>query len=308
METLSNLESFVRSAESGSFSAAARRLGLTPAAISRNVAQLERNLGVRLFQRNTHGLTLTEAGERFRSSVGDGLDSLQAAISELTSGADEPAGRLKVSMAPRFGITEVLPLMPLFLARYPAVTLDLELDNRAVDLVGDGFDAAIGGGFELTPGVVSRELAPAHLVVVAAPAYLKGRKVPRTPEDMLGLDLIAMRSPQSGRVKRWNMRNRIGDEATLEARSRVCINDPEGICRAALLGMGVAVLLIADMSEHLKTGALKRVLPEWYVDVGKISLYFTSKKLLPAKTRVFVDYVTDALRQQGIAERYSASV
>ncbi len=101
METLSNLESFVRSAESGSFSAAARRLRLTPAAISRNVAQLERNLGVRLFQRNTHGLKLTEAGERFLAMVGSGLDSLQGAIAEVTSRADEPAGRVKLSMALR---------------------------------------------------------------------------------------------------------------------------------------------------------------------------------------------------------------
>jgi DNA-binding transcriptional LysR family regulator len=126
-------------------------------------------------------------------------------------------------MAPPFGITEVLPLMPVFLARYPAVTLDLELDNRAVDLVADGVDAAIGGGFELKPGVVSRELAPAHLVAVASPSYLEGKKMPRTPEDMRLLDVIAMRSPQSGRVKPWTMRNRDGDEAPLAARSRVFI-------------------------------------------------------------------------------------
>ena len=307
METLSNLESFVRSAESGSFSAAARRLRLTPAAISRNVAQLERNLGVRLFQRNTHGLKLTEAGERFLAMVGSGLDSLQGAIAEVTSRADEPAGRLKLSMAPRFGITEVMPLMPLFLARYPAVTVDLDFDNRSVDLVGDGVDAAIGGGFELKPGVVSRELAPAHLVAVASPSYLAGKKLPKTPEDMRLLDVIAMRSPQSGRVKPWIMRNRDGDEAPMAARSRLFINDPEAICRAALLGMGVAVLLFADMSEHLKSGALKRVLPGWYVDLGKISLYFASTKLLPAKTRAFVAYLTESLRAQRTAKRYSAT-
>ena len=307
METLSNLESFVRSAESGSFSAAARRLRLTPAAISRNVAQLERNLGVRLFQRNTHGLKLTEAGERFLANVGSGLDSLQGAIAEVTSRADQPAGRLKLSMAQRFGITEVMPLIPLFLARYPAVTIDLDFDNRTADLVGDGVDAAIGGGFELKPGVVSRELAPAHLVAVASPSYLAGKKMPKTPEDMRQLDVIAMRSPQSGRVKPWIMRTRDGDEVPIAARSRLFINDPEAICRAALLGMGVAVLLFADMAEHLKSGALKRVLPGWHVDLGKISLYFAGTKLLPAKTRAFVDYLTESLRAQKTAKRYSAT-
>jgi DNA-binding transcriptional LysR family regulator len=103
METLANLESFVRSAECGSFSAAARRLGLTPAAISRNVAKLETNLGVRLFQRSTRRLTLTEAGERFLGNVGAGLESIQAAVADLTSSAGAPAGLLRISAAPAFG-------------------------------------------------------------------------------------------------------------------------------------------------------------------------------------------------------------
>jgi DNA-binding transcriptional LysR family regulator len=94
----------------------------------------------------------------------------------VTSKADEPAGTIKLSMAPRFGMTEILPLMPAFLGRYPAVTLDLQFDNRAVDLVAGGFDAAIGGGFELKPGVVARELAPAHVVAVASPAYLPAKR------------------------------------------------------------------------------------------------------------------------------------
>jgi DNA-binding transcriptional LysR family regulator len=306
METLSNLESFVCSAESGSFSAAARRLGLTPAAISRNVAQLERNLGVRLFQRNTHGLTLTEAGERFLSSVGAGLDSIQGAIAEVTSKSDEPAGRLKLSLAPRFGMTEILPLMPAFLARYPALSLDLQFDNRAVDLIGGGFDAAIGGGFELKPGVVARTLAPAHLVAVASPAYLKGRKLPKTPQDLAAFDMIAMRSPQSGRVKIWSLRHREGNEMVADSRSRVLMDDPEAICTASLLGMGVGVLQFADMAPHFKSGALKRLLPDWYADIGVISLYFSSRKLLPAKTRAFVDLVTEAFLQRQVAKLYSA--
>jgi DNA-binding transcriptional LysR family regulator len=306
METLSNLESFVRSAELASFSAAARRLSLTPAAISRNVAQLERSLGVRLFQRSTHGLKLTEAGERFLVAVSLGLDNIRAAIAEVTSTSDEPAGTLRLSMAEHFGITEILPLMPAFLARYPSVRLDLQFDNRAVDLVGGGFDAAVGGGFELNPGVVARELAPAHVVAVASPGYLSGRKLPRTPRELGELDMIAMRSPQSGRVRTWTMRNRQGDEMVAESHSRVSITGPEGICTAAIQGMGVAMLLVAEIAPHLKSGALKRVVPEWYADLGVISLYFTSQKLLPAKTRAFVDFVTASFRQRQVSKRYSA--
>ncbi|MBP1206059.1 DNA-binding transcriptional LysR family regulator [Duganella sp. 1411] len=298
METLSNLESFVRSAESASFSAAARRLALTPAAVSRNVAQLERNLGVRLFQRTTRGLTLTEAGERFLNSVGPGLDGIQGAIAEVTAKAGEPAGVLKLSMAPGFGRKCVLPLMPAFMARYPSVTLDVNMDNHRVDLVAGGFDAAIGGGFELAPGVVARELMPVHGVAVASPAYLEGRGVPATPADLAAFDAIVMRSPQSGRVKPWQMRNRRGDTMPADLRARVVLNDPDGICGAALMGMGVALLATTDLESHLETGALRRVLPDWYVDIGVISLYFTSQKLMPAKTRAFVDFMTAAFRER----------
>jgi DNA-binding transcriptional LysR family regulator len=306
METLSNLESFVRSAESASFSAAARRLALTPAAVSRNVAQLERNLGVRLFQRSTRGLTLTEAGERFLQSVGAGLDSIQGAIAEVTAKAGEPAGVLKISVAPRFGRKFVLPLMPEFMARYPALALDVNVENRRVDLVAGGYDAAIGGGFELTPGVVARELTPAHAIAVASPDYLKGRRLPSTPAELKDFDAIAMRSPQSGRIKPARMRNRRGEEMAAELRPRVFLNDPDAICSAALMGMGVALLVVPDVARHLDSGALVRVLPDWHMDVGAVSLYFTSQKLMPAKTRAFVDFVTEAFREQQLAKRFSA--
>ncbi|HIH2747093.1 TPA: LysR family transcriptional regulator, partial [Burkholderia lata] len=190
METLSNLESFVRSAETGSFSAAARRLALTPAAVSRNVALLERNLGVRLFQRSTRKLTLTEAGERFLLEIGGSLDALQAAIGAVSTDRSEPAGVLKVSVAPTFGLTYVMPLLPAFRARYPMLRLDWTFENRQVDLIAEGYDAALGGGFDLTPGVVARALAPAHLVAVASPAYMASRASPTSPEDLAQFDGI----------------------------------------------------------------------------------------------------------------------
>jgi len=164
----------------------------------------------------------------------------------------------------------------------------------------------VGGGFELKPGVVARALAPAHVVAVASPGYLKGRKLPKTPQDLAAFDMIAMRSPQSGRVKSWSMRNRQGNEMVVDSRSRVVIDNPEAICSAVLLGMGVGVLQFADMAQHFKSGALKRLLPDWYADIGVVSLYFTSQKLLPAKTRAFVDFVSETFLRQQVAKRYSA--
>src|SRR4051794_17827808 len=185
METLANLEAFVRSAESGGFSPAARRLALTPAAVSRNVAMLERNLGVRLFHRSTRKLTLTEAGERFLIAIRDDLERLQESIAEVATDTGEPAGTIKVSMGLTFGGDYIVPLLPEFLKKYPKVRPEWRFESRQVDLVAEGFDAAIGGGIELAPGLIARTLAPLHIIAVASPSYMKGR---RMPDDPSGLD------------------------------------------------------------------------------------------------------------------------
>ncbi len=308
METLANLESFVRSAEAGGFSAAARRLGLTPAAVSRNVAMLERNLGVRLFQRSTRKLTLTEAGERFLQAIGGNLEALQAAIASVATDQGEPAGTLKVSMSVTFGITHIVPLLPAFLARYPRIRPDWQLDNRPVDLIAEGFDAAIGGGFELAPGVVARALAPAHIIAVASPAYMRGRTPPPDPSGLAALDGIVMRSARTGRVRSWVMRDAAGAEMPAAPADRIVVNDPAAMRAAALLGLGVTLIAVPDVLPQLESGALVRLVPRWYADAGSISLYYASRSLLPAKTRAFVDFIVDAFRRDRLAERFAGSL
>jgi DNA-binding transcriptional LysR family regulator len=308
METLANLESFVRSAETGSFSAAARRLALTPAAVSRNVALLERNLGVRLFQRSTRKLTLTEAGERFLVEIGGNLDALQAAIASVSNDRSEPAGVLKVSMAPTFGITYVMPLLPAFLARYPMIRPDWHFENRPVDLIEEGYDAALGGGFDLAPGVVSRALAPAHLVAVASPAYMAGRITPADPGDLADLDGIVMRSSRTGRVRHRTMRDAVGNEMPAQLGETIMVNDPAAMREAAILGLGVTLLAVSDVLSSIERGELVRLLPRWYADAGAISIYYATRALLPAKTRVFVDFVVEAFERERLAERFAGSI
>ncbi|KJZ34490.1 LysR family transcriptional regulator [Pseudomonas fluorescens] len=296
METLANLESFVRSAETGSFSAAARVLALTPAAVSRNVAMLERNIGVRLFQRSTRKLSLTEAGERFLTSIGGNLEALQTAISTVSSDQGEPAGVLKVSLAPTFGIGHVLPLLPAFLARYPLIRPEWHFENRPVDLIAEGYDAAIGGGFKLTPGVVSRTLAAAHVVAVASPAYLAGRSLPDSPADLSGHTGIVMRGTRTGRIRQWLMHDGAGNEAPANLNENIVLNDPAAMREAAILGLGVTLLVLPDVLANIQRGELVRLLPDWYADAGPISLYYPSRTLMPAKTRVFIDFVVEAFR------------
>jgi len=305
METLANLESFARSAETGSFSAAARRLALTPAAVSRNVALLERNLGVRLFQRSTRKLTLTEAGERFLVEIGGNLDALQAAIASVSTDRSEPAGVLKVSMAPTFGITYVMPLLPAFLARYPMVRPDWYFENRQVDLIAEGYDAALGGAFDLAPGVVARALAPAHLVAVASPAYMAGRVPPADPGDLVELDGIVLRSSRTGRLRQRTMRDAAGGEMHARLSETIIVNDPAAMREAAILGLGVALLSVSDVLSSIERGELVRLLPHWYADAGAISLYYATRALLPAKTRMFVDFVVEAFERERLAERFA---
>lgn len=303
MEPLTHLDSFVQSAEAGSFSAAARRLGLTPAAVSKNVARLEARLGVRLFQRSTRSLTLTETGEGLLRQVGGGLATLKEALANVSRVRGEPAGTLKVSMGQAFGRAYVVPLLTDFLARYPAVVPDWHFDNRQVDLIGEGIDAAIGGGIELTPGLVARELGRVQAVAVASQAYMMNRRMPKRPSQLAMLDGIVRRSSPTGRVRSWTLRNAKGEEDGVELTPRIIFSDPEAIGQAVRMGLGVALLPMPFAHHGLANGDFVRLLPGWYADLGATWIYYPSKKLLPAKTRVFVEFVLESFRANGYAQR-----
>ena len=302
MAHLQHLVSFVQTAEHGSFSAAARVLGLTPAGVSKNVASLEADLGMRLFHRSTRRLALTESGERFLQRVNGPLASLQGALAGAQDKNDEPAGTLKVSMGQAFGRNFLVPLLEDFLSRYPAVLPDWHFDNRRVDIVGEGFDAAIGGGFDLTNGVVARELAPVHIVAVASPAYMAGRATPQRPDDLERFDGIMRRSSPTGRVRPWTLRSRRMAEQPVPCRPRLIFSDPEAIALAARIGLGVALLPMPFAFASIRNGELLRLLPGWYSDAGPLSLYYPSRRMLPAKTRVFIDFVVERFRSAGFAQ------
>lgn len=307
MENFSSIECFVRSAEVGSFAEAARRLSLTPAAVGKSVAKLEVRLGVRLFQRSTRSLTLTEAGQLFLSQVSGSLTTIQNAVANLSSVQGLPAGTLKVSMGTVFGRLYIVPLLEEFLGRFPAINPDWHFDNRQVDLIGQGFDAAIGGGFELPQGVVARKLAPAHRVLVASADYLQKHAAIAEPDDLQHHDGILIRSPQTGRVRSWQLISGGGQLCRpLTLRTRMTMSDSEAACATAAQGLGIALVSMPFAVGYLEAGTLKRVLPDWYIDDGNISIYYAEHKLLPGKTRAFVDFVIEQFAQRGLAQRFSA--
>jgi DNA-binding transcriptional LysR family regulator len=310
METLGSIECFVRSAEAGSFSEAARRLGLTPAGVGKNVARLEAGLGIRLFQRSTRSLRLTEAGTRFLAEVSGSLASIQNAVANLADAEGQAAGTLKVSMGNAFGREHIVPLLSDFLALHPAIVPDWHFDNRQVDLIAEGFDAAIGGGFELPPGLVARELAPAHMVLAASPAYLADKPAITHPDQLKRHAGIFIRSPQTGRIRPWALINskdtRTREQMPIDMQVRMTMSDPAAALEAAEQSLGIAVTSMPNAHTYLASQRLIRVLPDWYADAGAVSLYFPAQKLLPAKTRAFIDFVVFHFRKHKMAQRFSA--
>jgi DNA-binding transcriptional LysR family regulator len=175
-----------------------------------------------------------------------------------------------------------------------------------VDLIGENFDAAIGGGFDISPRVVARDLGPAHRVLVASPQYLSQRPPVKAPAELANCDGILVRSPQTGRVRAWPLRNRAGQQAPIQLRQHITMSDGEAVCRIAEMGLGIGLASMPHALPYLDDGRLLRVLPDWYVDGGMLALYFPAQSLLPAKTRAFVDFVVAHFRQEKLAQRFSA--
>ncbi len=215
---------------------------------------------------------------------------------------------LKLSLGLTFGVDYILPLLPDFLNRYPDVRPDWHFESRQVDLIAEGFDAAIAGGIELAPGVVSRTLAPLHIIAVASPSYMKNRTPPADPSGLAALDGIVMRASHTGRIRERIMRNVAGAEMMAPLKETITFDDPEAMCRAALLGLGVTLIAVPHALPHLESGAVVRLVPQWYADAGPISIYYATRTLLPAKTRVFVDFVVAAFQRQRLAERFAGSI
>lgn len=303
-ELRSYLDAFIASADEGSFSAAARRLGITPAAVSKSVAQLEARLGVRLFQRSTRKLALTTDGERLFGQVRLPWSEISDALTDLRQGAGKPAGTLKVALAHTVGREYLVPLLGEFVRRYPDVVPDLHFDNRQVDLVAEGFDVAIGGGIELTDALIARELSRLRIVLVASPAYLKAHRAPKHPHDLTRHQGLLRRSLATGRLVPWALKNSAGEELVANVRPVMVLDDPEAMARAAATGAGIAMLPLPHALPLLESGALVRVLRDWYAETRPLSIYYTSRKLVPAKVRVFVDYILQEFHASGQAARF----
>ncbi len=289
------VEVFVRSVELGSFSALARAWRVKPSSVSRQVAALEDELGVALLSRTTRKLSLTEAGavlfERARIILDD-LDDAGRTAAEYTSTAQ---GKLRLSAPVALGRRYVAPLIGPFLAAHPGLDLEIDLHDRYVDLVGEGYDAAIRAGHVRDDGLVAKKLARNDRILCASPDYLKRQGAPRTPEALEAHDAVVFRYVDATDV--WRLRR--GDQVrAVRVRSRVASNNGDLLMEATVQGLGVALVPAWLAAEALETGRVERVLTEYDVTAtdfdAHLHLLFPSRRLLPAKVRVLVAFLESA--------------
>jgi DNA-binding transcriptional LysR family regulator len=295
-DPLSGLSAFVAVATKRSFTAAGAELGVTPSAVSQQIQKLEERLGVRLLQRTTRSVGLTEAGERFLSRVQPALADLGDAVEGLSELRDRPAGLLRLSV-PRIASTLILePVLAPFLARYPEIRLEISVDDALANVVEGGFDAGIRLNETLDPGMVAVRIThDLRMAVVASPSYLAARGTPEHPRDLARHDCIRYRQITSGVIARWDL-DEGGRAVEVAVDGRVVVNDPGLLVRAALDGLGLAYIFDDCVADELASGRLVRLLDAFCSPFPGFSLYYPSRAHTPLKLQVLVDFLRQRLR------------
>lgn len=288
MDRFTALQVFRAVAELGSFAAAARELGLSPAAISKNIAELERQLGTRLVNRTTRRMSLTEAGRIYREHVVRGLDALADADQAVGSANADPVGTLRISAPLTVGLTRMTGAIPAFLARYPGIRLDLHLDDRRVDLIRDGFDLAIRGSDVLEDSsMVTRKLAVMQHVLCAAPSYFSAHGKPAVPADLRLHQCI--RFSLSAHANLWEFRKgQHKEQVAIDA--RYSVSSSLAVRDALRAGFGLSLIPHPYVADDLKQGLLEPALEDWETVETTLYAIYPSRELLAPKIRVFIDF------------------
>ena len=285
---LSELNALAAVAGSRSFRAAASELGVAPSSLSQAVLSMERRLGVRLLNRTTRSVSLTEAGEHFLARVQPALREIAEAVETVNRFRDMPAGLLRLN-ASEGGAERVLPIVLTFLAAYPDMRVDLISEGRMVDIVAAGFDAGVRLAEAVPQEMVALSLEQEEeFAVVAAPDYFKRQGMPHAPGDLFAHECIRARLP-SGKILRWTF-ERLGEEVRVDPPGRLVLGSPELSLHAARAGAGIAYVTRRSAVEDLDSGSLVRVLREWTPAFPGVCLYYPRQRLPSAGLRAFIDH------------------
>ncbi|MGP6421080.1 LysR family transcriptional regulator [Pseudomonas putida] len=287
-----DLSVFLCTAQHLNFSKAAVELRLTPSALSHSVKALENRLGVRLFNRTTRSVALTEAGERFYARLKPAFRDIDDALEDLNHFRDKPAGNLRITCGRQACELVLLPIASEFLQTYPDIRMEVVESEALLDIVAGGFDAGVRFGDRLEADMVSLPIGPAmRSVVVASPAFLERYPAPQKPEDLRDLPCLRHRYP-SGTLYRWEFeRKRIAQE--IEVNGPLTLGDVSLMVGPALQGLGLAYVFDDMVSEHLASGRLIQVLADWCPYYPGLHLYYPSRRHVPAPLKAFIDFARE---------------
>ncbi len=293
---LGSIELFCKAAELGSFTAAAELLGVTPASVSRSISRLETRLGVRLFTRTTRSVRLTSDGELYRAECQQALEQIAEAERAITGQQSEPKGLVRVSVGTLYGHHRLVPLLPGFMAAYPGVEVELNVSNRNIDFVEDGYDLAIRLGEPRDSRLVARKLEEATVGVFGAPDYLRRKGTPRTLEELAAHDLIQFVLPSTGRPMPWIFRNAAGEDIDFSFKSRQRVHEDvlAGV-GWAIAGGGLFQIYHFVAREATKAGQLIEVLQDAGGRSRSFHVLYPQNRHLSARVRAFVDYLAKAV-------------
>jgi DNA-binding transcriptional LysR family regulator len=293
MMDLNDLRVFEKVASLRSFSAAARALELPKSSVSRSITRLETELGMRLLQRTTRDVVLTEAGQLLRARCVDILTSIGEAVHLVGGFASAPRGLLTVSAGVGFGVHVLGLVLPQFLERYPGIEVSLRLGSRSLDLVTDGIDVAIHMGPLADSQLIASRLGTMERYLCAAPAYLERRGTPRTIEELRDHDRIETPG-DGGRPRSWIFVDQSGETVRFEEKPRLSVNDAVTIHRLIVNGGGIGVLSGFSCAPDQREGRLVRLLPEWEMPALEVSIVFPSSRPSSQTVRAFIDFLRNS--------------
>jgi DNA-binding transcriptional LysR family regulator len=296
------LRVFSQVVESGSFSAAADRLGLSTTAASRHVADLEAHLQTRLLNRTTRRVSLTETGRAFYERAVQVLGDLEEAEQEASRAAVVPRGTIKLTTSVNFGVRHVAPAIAAFLAAHPGVRFDVSLSDRVVDLVEEGFDLAVRLGMPGSDNVVARTLGETRLVPCASPAYLQAHGAPQVPEDLARHNCFTYEYVRPRNL--WRFLDASGAERTVRVSGSLHSNNGDLLAEAAAQGAGIVFEPAFIVGPDVRAGRLVPLLQEFVAPPIPIYAVYPSRKHLSAKVRAFVDFLLERFAQ---AQDWSAA-
>jgi len=288
-DTFQEMSVFSRIVSTGSLSSAARELGISPALVSRRLAALENRLGVRLLNRTTRSLHLTDEGASYYDTCNRVLAEIQEADAAVSAGSVEPQGALRVALPASFGHQHLTPLIPEFARRYPKVQLALSLSDRNVNLIEEGFDLAIRIAELEDSSLAARRLAPNRRVICASPAYIAQHGAPRTPDELTRHNCLTV---SSDFTMNWEYKDPDGKPGAVRVSGRYSCDNWEVLREWALAGLGVALKSTWDVHRHLADGSLVSLCPDYtfHSDVAIYAIY-PHRRFLPAKTRAFIEFL-----------------